>query len=30
MIYLDDAALHELKRDLARFYDTATRRDARR
>lgn len=25
MIYLDDAALHELKRDLARFYDTATR-----
>ena len=24
MIYLDDAALHELKRDLARFYDAAT------
>ena len=24
MIYLDDAALHELKRDLARFYDVAT------
>lgn len=23
MIYLDDAALHELKRDLARFYDAA-------
>ena len=26
MIYLDDAALHELKRDLARFYDAATKR----